>query len=198
MRADSVSMPTLTASRKCYSKQIMLNSVSQSLVPSGWSRALTQAQHSHRCSFFSVHHWYLLSLTSSQCCLRASHQRGKEASLTGELAPAVLCLLFTCLLMGWCKGKEWRHSRNPMKRVESHSWSCFSSQPKLWLLFHFQFLLAYAYVVRYTVQIKVRYLKKYSVFLYETAYMFLWSGSYFVYSVMNTFLATLYQEYQYS
>lgn len=32
MSADSVSMPTLTGSRKCYSKQIMLNSVSLSFV----------------------------------------------------------------------------------------------------------------------------------------------------------------------
>lgn len=152
MSADSVSMPTLTASRKCYSKQIMLNSVSLSLVPS-LDPSPTQPL---------VQFLFSTALVSSEPdqkpVLPQSFPPAQEASLTGELAPALLCLLFTCLLVGWCKGKEWRHSRDPMKRVESHSSICFASQPKLWPLFHLQFLLAYAFVVQYTIQIKVRYL----------------------------------------
>lgn len=59
---------------------------------------------------------------------------------------------------GMVQRKRVETQQASMKRAESHSWSCLASQPKLWLLFHLQFLLAYAFVVQYSIQIKVRYL----------------------------------------
>lgn len=138
------------------------------LFPSGYQKALTPVLQNCRYSFFAIHHWYLLSLKGTQCCLRASQQCRKPPFID-KLAAAVLCLLFTCPHTGWCTGKEawqelpimlllfdfealaaqWRTSRHPTKRAESHSWSCSASQPKLWLFTHLHFLLAYAFVAQY-------------------------------------------------
>lgn len=132
------------------------NSASRPLVPRGWSRALTQAQHSHRCSFFSVHHWYLLSLTSSQCCLELPTSVGslldRWAGTCCALPPLHLPM-YGMVQRKRVKTQQASHEKRGISLLE-----CFASQPKLWLLFHLQFLLAYAFVVQYSIQIKVKYL----------------------------------------
>lgn len=175
-------MPTLTASRKCYSKQIMLNSVSLSLGPSGWSRASTQAQPSHRCSFFSVHHWYFLSLTSSQCCLELPTSVGSLLDRwTGTCCalPPLHLPMYGMVQRKRVKTQQASHEKGGISLMEL-LW--FSAKAVAFVPPPIFICICFCSSIFHTDKGEILNFLKCSVFIYEIAYMFLWSGSYFVYS----------------
>lgn len=132
-------------------------------------KAFTPALPHRRYGPSATQRWHLLGLKGSQRCLRASHRRRKpplEASWRllhfassslahirdgpkGRRQELPLCCLSLPL-------RRWRHRRCAMEAAKSHSWSCFTSQPKLVLSSHFHFWFTYPFVAQVSIQIKVQ------------------------------------------
>lgn len=129
-------------------------------------KAFTPALPNRRYGPSATQRRHLLGLKGSQRRLRASHRRRKPPS---EASWRLLHFASSSLahIRDGAKGRRQelplcclslplRRRRCAMEAAESHSWSCFASQPKLGLSSHFHFWFTYPFVAQVPMQIKVR------------------------------------------